>query len=584
MRRGPGIGPAGPRQRVARLGGERARQPGGRSGDPPVVSSLPMKPTPTDQAGPGPRPPAALEILAIDWQRIQVILDVRPTGSMAIDPAALRLVRGRGHGASMPPTAWRREGDRILLRFNVMQGPGQSPLALGPWTLAAGDHAHDLRLGVPVAIGAGVDLARAGHRFRIEAHELAFTPRVDRGTGAFAIEVSRRRVGQPPDERLRPLERLRERIRRVVFRAAVRAIRPATRRTGRRILFTSESRAELGGNLKLVHDRILERGLDREHEIETLLWPSIVVRRSIRDRLRLPWVLARADTIVIDDFQPVIYALEASDSRIVQLWHAVGAFKTVGYSRVGKVGGPNPYGHAHKNYALVTVGARQDIPVYAEAFGIPEDRVVATGIPRTDRFFDPTYGERARALALAEFPEARGRMAILFAPTFRGNGARTATYDLGRIDMPALHALCVERNAVCIVRMHPFVREPLGIPEPFRDRILDGQRSSIDVNDLLFAVDLLVTDYSSIVYEFSTLGRPMLFYAWDLEEYTAGRDTYEPYETFVPGRIVRTFPELLEAIRREDYEIERVAPFAEHHFEHRDGRSTDRVVDLVLGR
>ena len=429
-----------------------------------------------------------------------------------------------------------------------------------------------------------MDLAGAARRFRIEAHELAFAPRADRTARAFVIEVRRRRVGRPPGEGLGPLARVRERIRSAIFRAVIRAIRPATRRTGRRILFTSDSRADLGGNLKLVHDRIVDRGLDREYEIETLLRPSIVVRRSIRDRLRLPWLLARADTIVIDDFQPVIYALDASDSRIVQLWHAVGAFKTVGYSRVGKVGGPNPYGHAHKNYSLVTVSSREDIPVYAEAFGIPEDRVVATGIPRTDRFFDPSYGERARELALVEFPEGRGRTTILFAPTFRGNGARTATYDLGRIDVPALHALCVERDAVCIVRMHPFVREPLVIPEPYRDRILDGQRSPIDVNDLLFAVDLLVTDYSSIVYEFSTLGRPMLFYAWDLEEYVAGRDTYEPYETFVPGRIVRTFPELLEAIRREDYELEKVAPFAERHFEHRDGRSTDRVVDLVLGR
>jgi CDP-ribitol ribitolphosphotransferase len=541
-----------------------------------------MKPTASERAGPGPRSPAALEILAIEWLRIQVVLEVRSSSGNLVDPGALRLAHR--HGPSMPPTAWRRDGDRILLRFNVMQGPGQSPLALGRWTLVAGDRGRDHQQGISVEVEAGVDLASAERRFRIEAYELAFAPRVDRAARSFGVEVSRRRVGRPPGEGLGPLARLRERIRSAIFRAVVRTIRPATRRTGRRILFTSDSRAELGGNLKLVHDRILERGLDREYEIETLLRPSIVVRRSIRDRLRLPWVLARADTIVIDDFQPVIYALEASDSRIVQLWHAVGAFKTVGYSRVGKVGGPNPYGRAHKNYSLVTVSSQEDVPVYAEAFGIPEERVVATGIPRTDRFFDPSYGERARELALAEFPEARGRTTILFAPTFRGNGARTATYDLGRLDLAALHGLCVERDAVCIVRMHPFVREPLGIPEPYGDRILNGQRSPIDVNDLLFAVDLLVTDYSSIVYEFSTLGRPMLFYAWDLDEYAASRDTYEPYDMFVPGRIVRTFPELLDAIRREDYELEKVAPFAARHFEHRDGRSTDRVVDLVLGR
>jgi len=64
-----------------------------------------------------------------------------------------------------------------------------------------------------------------------------------------------------------------------------------------------------------------------------------------------------------------------------------------------------------------------------------------------------------------------------------------------------------------IVRMHPFVTAPLGIPAALTDRLLDGSTTTIDVNDLLFAVDLLITDYSSIVFEFSTLHRPMLIIA-----------------------------------------------------------------------
>jgi CDP-ribitol ribitolphosphotransferase len=176
-------------------------------------------------------------------------------------------------------------------------------------------------------------------------------------------------------------------------------------------------------------------------------------------------------------------------------------------------------------------------------------------------------------------------MTILFAPTFRGEGPKTATYDLARLDYAALHALCVEKDAIIIIRMHPFVTEPLTIPEAFRDRLLDGSAVALDVNDLLFAVDLLITDYSSIVFEYSTLGRPMLFFAYDLEEYIATRDFYEPFESFVPGRIVRTFPEVLDAIRRDDYEIEKVAAFAARHFAHSDGGSTDRVIDqLILGR
>jgi CDP-ribitol ribitolphosphotransferase len=87
------------------------------------------------------------------------------------------------------------------------------------------------------------------------------------------------------------------------------------------------------------------------------------------------------------------------------------------------------------------------------------------------------------------------------------------------------------------------------------------------------------------VFEYSTLGRPMLFFAYDLEEYVATRDFYVPFEEFVPGRIVRTFDELLDAVQRDDYHLEKVASFAARHFDHLDGTSTDRVIDeLILRR
>ena len=88
----------------------------------------------------------------------------------------------------------------------------------------------------------------------------------------------------------------------------------------------------------------------------------------------------------------------------------------------------------------------------------------------------------------------------------------------------------------------PVRAQPLGIPERFHDRLLDGSAAGIDVNDLLFAVDLVITDYSSIVFEYWTLGRPMLFFAYDLDEYVATRDFYVPFETFVPGPDRADFP------------------------------------------
>ena len=538
-----------------------------------------------------------LELLSVGWRRVQVLLRVRPVGA-PLDPATLRL-RHTPSGATVPVTGCDVDDASTTLRFNVMQGPKRVPFVAGRWELVtAGTRGGHGAVRLSGAAIAGAPSATAS--FIVPEHgTIHAVASVSARTGSFAITVehdptAQEFAGEPVPGALPrpgPVGRLVNAVRGASLAALVRGMRLVARRNGRRILVSSDSRADLGGNLKLVYDRMVERGLDREFELLTLFKPGIVARRSIADRVRLPRLFARVDTIVIDDYQPVIYRVNVPDVTIIQLWHAVGAFKTVGYSRVGKPGAPTPYGIAHKNYTWATVSAHDDIPVYAEAFGIPESHVVATGIPRVDPMFDPAHREASLAAVAAAFPQTVGRTVILFAPTFRGNGARSATYDTARIDLEALHALCVERDAVCLVRMHPFVREALAVPEAMRDRIVDasatatdGAATPIETNDLLFAVDLLITDYSSIVYEYSTLGRPMLFFAYDLDDYVASRDFYEPYESFVPGRIVRTFPELLDAIRREDYEQEKVEPFARRHFDHLDGGSTDRVIDLITRR
>ncbi len=540
-----------------------------------------------------------LEIRSLSWERVQLVIRAAVGG---IDPAAVRLrlveagppARESAPPADqmppMPPTGVRRDGSEIVIRFNVMAGPEQMPLEPGRWQLEADGHPVPVR---PVA-GAVDPVAHAG-RFSLARGEYVATPSVESlGTGPDATfwisvtlaltdpaEIAQRQGEGGWGRRVR---RLVSRVRKSVFRVAYRVARRVAHRTGRRVLFSSDSRAELGGNLQVVWDRMVERGLDREYDMLTLFKSSIADRRSLRDRLRMPWLLATADVILVDDYQPVIYRIDDPDVRIVQLWHASGAFKTVGYSRVGKAGGPSPYSRVHKNYTHAIVSSDHDVPFYAEAFGLPEARVVPTGIPRMDRFFDEVARAAGRAAALELFPAARGRTTILFAPTFRGD-TRTASYDTDRLDYAALHALAVEKDAVVIFKMHPFVREPLAIPAAYADRLFDGTAAPIDVNDLLFVVDLLVTDYSSIVFEFSTLDRPMLFFAYDLDEYIADRDFYVPFEEFVPGRIVRTFPELLDAIRNDDYEAHKVGEFARRHFDHLDGTSTDRVIDeLVVAR
>lgn len=525
-------------------------------------------------------------LVGIGWERIQLVLRFTDTAG-AWDRLRLAQVPADDTPPREPmaPT-WTGpadDGTRIA-RFNVMLGPGQAPLAGGTWELTgAGETALPLRL----AAYDPIEVFLAERTFRYRGGRYRVAPRVDRERHVLELDIvdHRTRRGRPWYRR-RPAWTTAKGLRRLIFATLLDWHRSRAQRTGRRILFTSDSSARLAGNLAVVHDRMVARGLDREYELTTILKPSVTASRSWRDRWRLPRLLAEADVIVLDDYQPVIYRLPPdADRRIVQLWHASGAFKTVGYSRVGKPGGPSPFWRRHKNYTAAIVSGQHDVPYYAEAFGIPEERVVPTGIPRTDRFFDEGRRAAGRATALETFSTIDGRMVILFAPTFRGHGPRDAWYDYDQVDWPGLHAACEAAGAVVIVKMHPFVADPPPIPDRLRDRLIDGTRASIDVNDLLFAVDLLITDYSSIVFEFSTLLRPMLFFAYDLEEYVASRDFYVPFTEFVPGRIAHTFDEVLASLRDGEFEFEKVPAFARRHFDHLDGGATDRVIDeLILGR
>ncbi len=350
------------------------------------------------------------------------------------------------------------------------------------------------------------------------------------------------------------------------------------------ILFTSDSRAEIGGNLGLIYDRMCERGLDKQYKIHMMFKESLKTRRSFIDKFKMPYLLGRADIILIDDFNPTVQLVKYKKGvKIIQVWHACGAFKTVGFSRLGKPGGPVIKSKAHKLYTHAIASSTHVSKFYAEAFGIDESKVYPTGVPRTDIFFDDEYKANVRERMYEAFPQAKDKRVILFAPTFRGNGAKSAHYPYGKINMQALGNYCKENDSIAIFKMHPFVKTPIFIPNEFSDVLIDASEYR-EINDILFIADLLITDYSSVVYEASSLNIPMLFYAFDLDGYVASRDFYEPFAEFVPGKIVKTFGELMTAIEMNDFEQEKVEPFKNKNFEYQDGNSTDRVIDwLILG-
>ena len=355
------------------------------------------------------------------------------------------------------------------------------------------------------------------------------------------------------------------------------------KKNGKRILFTSASRSSLGGNLKAVYDRMRERGLDEEYTLKKVFKPNIWARSSFLDKFKLPFYLGMADKIFIEDYQPMVNNVEFDkDTEIIQLWHANGAFKTFGYSRLGKPASPKIDSLNHRIYTSAITSSKHIIPYYAEAFAIDEDKVIATGIPKTDIFFDEDYKEETRKKVENIYPQIKNAdKVIVFGPTFRGGGPKTAYYPMQKIDFKAIADYCRDINGVFIFKMHFLVKNELEIPPEYSDVLIDATDYR-EINDLLFVADVLVTDYSSTIYESSLLNIPMLFYAFDLEEYISSRDFYDEFESFVPGKITRSFDELLGALKDEDYEYEKVERFKKLNFEFLDGGSSDRVIDWLI--
>ena len=289
--------------------------------------------------------------------------------------------------------------------------------------------------------------------------------------------------------------------------------------SGNRILFASEARPNMQGNLKAVHDRMVERGLKAQFQFDYSFRTQHSATRQ--NALALAWKVGRANIVLIDDYFAILMDIgDRKSQRIIQLWHAGSGFKSVGFSRFGNYGSPK-FNNAHRKYTYAICGSQHLRDVYSEVFGMERESIISTGLPRIDYFLEEGRADNVSKVFDSDYPAAVGKRKILFAPTFRGRGAGDAHYDYSQFDFDKLYE-AMGNDSVFLFRQHHFIVDPAPIPDEYTDRLIDVSAFP-DSNDLLLISDLLVTDYSSIVYEYSLLERPIVLFAYDLELYSATR-------------------------------------------------------------
>lgn len=342
----------------------------------------------------------------------------------------------------------------------------------------------------------------------------------------------------------------------------------------KRILIASNTKDKLYGNLLYIYEELKQY----DYDIKVLLINQASLVRKVQYNLKLLYYVATSKYILIDDFFPLMYVLKIREgSKFIQVWHALGAYKKVGYSR-------EDIGHStsitHKNYTDTIVSADAVIENYAEAFGISKERVHALGIPRTDLFFEEEKINKIKKEVYEKYNILKDRKVILFAPTFRGSGRKSAYYPENYIDLDVIYKN-LDANDVFIIKLHPFIKNKIKIKEEYKNKIVDFT-SYDDINDLLLVTDLLITDYSSVIFEYAFMKKPIIFYVPDLEEYSHSRSFYYEYTEYTYGTVAKNQAELLSGIQNATVNSEKLEKFKEKFLNRCDGKSSKRFVEELI--
>lgn len=342
---------------------------------------------------------------------------------------------------------------------------------------------------------------------------------------------------------------------------------------------------EITDSFRLVYDRMKADGFDVHEQFIENIKPG--KWGYIKRCLRMLEDISDAHYVFLNDACNVTSCIPLrKGTKIYQLWHACGAFKKFGMSTAELIFGDNRktlekypnYG----NLSYVTVSSPEVIWAYEEAMNLKDTKtqVVATGVSRTDVFYDQHFIEQSKAAVYSVCPAAENKKIILYAPTFRGRVAKAESPDC--LDIPAMKRALGDEY-VLLIKHHPFVKQPPVVPEDCADFAMDVTKS-LEIDQLLCASDVCISDYSSLIFEYSLFERPMIFFAYDLDDYFDWRGFYYNYDELTPGPVVKETEEIIDYIRHLDarFDQAQVHAFKEKFMSSCDGHATDRIMALVL--
>ena len=269
----------------------------------------------------------------------------------------------------------------------------------------------------------------------------------------------------------------------------------------------------------------------------------------------------------------------------MQTWHAAGAFKKFGLDIIESEDDRDheklAWRKEAQNWDYLLCSSEEVREIYSNAFGVSEDIIYPIGIPRNDCFYDKEKILELKKYINSQIGNNLGKKIVLYAPTFRDNREFKLMFDFDKLYKE------LGDEYVILLKLHPNIMDDaINIDEKYSNFVFNFSHYG-EMQKLLLAADLLITDYSSVIFDFALTGNPIILYSYDLDEYKNEiRGFYYEYESFVPGPIVKTENQLIKEIKNYDElksrNSNRVKNFAKKFNQREEKSSSQLAVELLL--
>ncbi len=290
----------------------------------------------------------------------------------------------------------------------------------------------------------------------------------------------------------------------------------------REVLFASSRDRQLGPQLAAISAALTaaDPSLPQREQLAPYGYGFAAKVAYLLHLIGATWSMQRARVTVIDNaWLPAHITTARIGCSVIQVWHAEGAYKRFGHATRGVSGGADGALHEliHSGYSDALVSSESVRPAYAEAFRMPLDHVHTVGPLRGAWLANSAAVALRKATLLAQYPELSGKRVLLYAPTFRGRGAQRETQ---LTISPDAIAAALPSDWIVAIKAHPLV--------PITAKLSGAQSTSgrcvtldaaTPIDELFPIADALFTDYSSSIFLWSLLERPLLLAVADADAY-----------------------------------------------------------------